>query len=226
MAGVAQRIALAASARADRDHEPVGFDDTAVGHLDAYRPLHHHRPARDHPHDAGFGVGHGLSALITTSSSSRRPGCKPAGVVPATSPAPASTGPNGIHCWAMTSASRPSACSDFRVCRQSRRTRTAPTAWCRRRRADRAPLRTAGRAPGVRRVRRSRPKPARPPPVSLRSRRRKPCGNVRRVADDDVERVGTPSRASTIRDEPRRRRPRPARWPGHTARRAGRCRTQ
>ena len=53
MAGVAQRIVLGAAARADRHHEAIGFDDAAVGHLDAHRPLHHYRSGRHHPHDAG-----------------------------------------------------------------------------------------------------------------------------------------------------------------------------
>src|SRR5258705_13860416 len=97
MTGVAQGISPAAPTRADRHHESVGFHHAAVGHLDAYRPLHQHRPRRNDPHDAWFGgVGHGLSALITNSSSSRLPGSRRP-VSSIHSARDVSTGPNGIH---------------------------------------------------------------------------------------------------------------------------------
>src|SRR3978361_74554 len=96
MAGVAQRIVLAAAACTYRDHKSVGFHDTAVGKFDPYRPLHHHRPRRDDPYDAHRVVGHGLSALITNSSSSRRPGSSRP-VSSSHFARDVSTGPNGIH---------------------------------------------------------------------------------------------------------------------------------
>ena len=49
MAGVAQRIVLAAPAGADRHHESVGFDDVAVGHLDSHRAGYQHRAVRVSP---------------------------------------------------------------------------------------------------------------------------------------------------------------------------------
>ena len=63
-------------------------------------------------------VAHALSALITTSSSSRRPGSS----LPVSSSHCAradSTGPNGIHCHARISASRPQAASAASVFRGS-----------------------------------------------------------------------------------------------------------
>src|SRR4051812_43703162 len=106
MTGVAQRITLAAAACAYRDHEAVGLDHAAVGHLDANRPLHHHRSRRHHPHNAGLVLSHALSALITNSSSPRRPGSsRPVSSNPCARDD--ITGPKGIHSGAMPSASRP-----------------------------------------------------------------------------------------------------------------------
>src|SRR5690242_13050588 len=76
-----------------------------VGHLDAHRTGHQHRALRYHLHP---GAGHGLSARITTSSSSRQPrGNRP--VSSSQSARADSTGPNGIHWEAMISASSPEA---------------------------------------------------------------------------------------------------------------------
>jgi hypothetical protein len=71
MTGVAQRIVLAAPTGADRHHEPIGFDDSTAGHLDAHRTRYQHRTIGYYLHSSA--IGHGLSARITTSSSSRQP---------------------------------------------------------------------------------------------------------------------------------------------------------
>jgi hypothetical protein len=36
-----------------RDHEPIRLHHAAVGHLDAHRPLHQHRPGWHHPDGVG-----------------------------------------------------------------------------------------------------------------------------------------------------------------------------
>src|SRR5271170_4087157 len=104
MTSVAQRIILAAPTSTDRHHESVGFDDIAAGRLDAHRPGHQHRPVRYHLDPRV--VGHGLSARMTTSSSVRQP----RSILPVASSQPAradSTGPNGTHWEAITSAYKP-----------------------------------------------------------------------------------------------------------------------
>src|SRR5689334_11279061 len=103
MAGVAQGVAVAAAASAYRHHEPVGFDDLAIGHLDPHGTRDQHGPVGHHLHP---GSGHRFSARITISSSSRLP----RGIRPTSSSHLAredSTGPNGIHLEAITFASIP-----------------------------------------------------------------------------------------------------------------------
>ena len=117
MAGVAQRIYLAAPARADGHHEAIGCHHAAVGQLDAHRTLHHHRAVGYHLHHARTRSGHGLSALITSSSSSRRPGSRRS-VSSSHQARDVSTGPNGIHCHATISASSPALDSAARVRRR------------------------------------------------------------------------------------------------------------
>ena len=104
MAGVAQRIFLAARTGADRHHEPVGFHDTAVGHFDPDRAR---RPARglwESPAPACRSrfVRPDHHQLLFAAAATANDRC-----LPATSLVPISTGPNGIHCDATTSASKP-----------------------------------------------------------------------------------------------------------------------
>ena len=60
MAGVAERLAAAAAAGAQRDHRPVASDEPPVGHLDLDRPLDEQRATRD-GHDPTGVVAHGVS---------------------------------------------------------------------------------------------------------------------------------------------------------------------
>ncbi len=103
MAGVAQRIFLAARTGADRHHEPVGFHDTPAGNFDPGRARDQHGAFGNHLYPR---AGHDLSARITTSSSSRQPRLKRP-VSSSHFARAVSTGPNGIHCDATTSASKP-----------------------------------------------------------------------------------------------------------------------
>ena len=112
MAGVAQRVFLAARTRADRHHEPVRFHDAAAGNFDPGRPGNQHGAFG---YDLYPGARHGLSARMTTSSSSRQP--RRTRPVSSNHFARAdSTGPNEIHWEAMTSASRPLARNAPNVC--------------------------------------------------------------------------------------------------------------
>src|ERR1700722_4703756 len=70
--GVAERILLAAPTAADGHHESVGFHYPAVGHLDSDGSRYQDGAFGYHAYP---GHSHGLSARITTSSSSRQPGC-------------------------------------------------------------------------------------------------------------------------------------------------------
>lgn len=104
MAGVAQRIVLAAPTGANGHHESIGFHHIAVGGLDAHRPGYQHRAVGYHLHPSA--IAHGLSARITTSSSVRQP----FRIRPVASSQPAradNTGPNRTRWEATTSASRP-----------------------------------------------------------------------------------------------------------------------
>lgn len=103
VAGIAQRIFLAASTRANGHHEAVRFHHTTTRCLDSHRTRHQHRAVGHHLYPGG---GHRLSARITTISSSRQP----REMRPASSNHAAradNTGPKGIHCEATTSASNP-----------------------------------------------------------------------------------------------------------------------
>ena len=112
MAGIAQRILLAARAGADRHHEPIGFHDTAAGNLDPDRAGYQHGAFGYYLNP---GAGHGLSARITTSSSSRQP--RRTRPVSSNHFARAeSTGPNGIQRDATMSASKPLARRESSVC--------------------------------------------------------------------------------------------------------------
>src|SRR6476660_1479163 len=103
MAGVAQRIFLAAPTGADGHHEPIGFDDAAVRRLDPHRAGDQYRASWYHAYSS---AAQRLSARITTSSARRHP--RRSRPVSSSQPARAvNTGPNGIHWDAMTPASRP-----------------------------------------------------------------------------------------------------------------------
>jgi hypothetical protein len=113
VAGTAQTRPMAPAFRVFRVLRPVRLHRAAIGQLDADRTLHQHGSALDDPHCSSLGAAHGLSARITTISSSRQPGyslpvCSNQG------PRAESTGPNGIPCPATQSASKPADGNDAR----------------------------------------------------------------------------------------------------------------
>lgn len=103
VAGVTQRIILTTPAGADGHHESVGFDDIAVWHLDLHRARYQHGAFGN---NAYASAGHGLSARITISFSSRDPR-RSRPVSSSHRAREASTGPKGTHWEAMTLAFRP-----------------------------------------------------------------------------------------------------------------------
>ena len=152
VAGVAHRIILAAAAGTDRDHEPVGFHDIAVGQFDTHRTLHHHRPRRRRCapcapayRSRSFRPDHHKLFFAPTR-------LQPAGVLQPGSPRRqhgTERNPLVGNYFRIESGVRPAP----QVFGAAPRTPIAPTRKCRREPADRAPPRTAGPERGGRRSR-------------------------------------------------------------------------
>ena len=145
-------------------------------------------PDGDDAHRARLRIGHGFSALMTTSSSSRRPGSSR----PVSSSHAArddSTGPNGIHWYATTSASSPapdnvaSVSTRYRELRLHDQKGAAGSQQIGHRRATAVPAR------GGRRGRHPMRVPTRWSDGSGCGRRVGIVRDIRRVADDQVERA-------------------------------------